>query len=57
MSAPNNVIKLAKDGFKTIMGDKSFNALLYGNAPIFRTFKNSIKLAYPDSFKSPNTEN
>lgn len=56
MSAPNNVIKLAKDGFKTIMGDKSFNALLYGNAPIFRTFKNSIKLAYPDSFKAPNTE-
>lgn len=54
-SAPSVTLNLVKDSYKLIMGDKSFNAFIYGYLPVFRSIKGAVKRQYPETFKSPNS--
>lgn len=38
-SAPNVSIKVVKDGWKTLLGEKSLNYFLFSNIPVMRHFK------------------
>lgn len=49
-SAPNVSLKILKDLGKLTFGDKSMKSFVYGYLPIFRTFKDTAKIASGGSF-------
>ena len=51
----NTNIKLLSDMGKVVFGDKSWEAFMYGNTPILRTFKDTSKMYSPEVFK-PQSE-
>ena len=48
----NTNFQLLTDMGKTLFGEKSWKAFMYGNAPIFRTFKDTAKMYDADAFKT-----
>lgn len=49
-------IKIVKDVWKTVIGEKAFNDFIFSNAPVVRIFKQTIKNNNPDLFKVEKKE-
>lgn len=49
-------IKFIQNASKLMFGKQSFIAFLYGNMPIFKSFKDTAKIADPDSFKTRSAD-
>lgn len=55
-SAAKLNLQLINQGVNTLRGQQSVGKFFYSNMPIFRTFKDTIKMYSPESFKA-NTSN